>query len=112
MPHLRIRALSESAVKDLSRTLPKELSKILNTSEDNFTVEKVATTFYRNGESVAEGQGDPMIEFLWFERGVDVRDAAAKKVTELVRPHTKSEYIAVVFFNLPKDQYYENGEKF
>ena len=112
MPHLRIRALSESAIKDLSVVLPKELAKVLNTPEDNFTVEKIATTFYRNGEVVADGQADPMVEFLWFERGAEVREAAAKKVTELVRAHTKSEYIAVVFVNIPKDNYYENGVSF
>ena len=112
MPHLRIRGLQESAVKALSLSLPRELAQILNTSEDNFTVEKIATTFFRAGETLAEEQADPMIEFLWFERGVDVRDAAAKKVTELVRVHTKSEYIAVVFVSLPKDHYYENAVKF
>lgn len=110
MPHLRIRALSDSAVKDLSLSLPQELAKILNTPEDNFTIEKIATTFYRQGQVVTEA--DPMVEFLWFERGVEVRDAAAKKVTELVRPHTKSEFIAVVFVDLPKESYYENGVKF
>lgn len=110
MPHLRLRALSDLAVKDLSLSLPQELAKILNTSEDNFTVEKIATTFYRAGEVALEA--DPMVEFLWFERGVAVRDAAAKKVTELVQKHTKSEFIAVVFIDLPKECYYENGVKF
>lgn len=112
MPHIRIRALSESAVKELSISLPPELAKIMNTSEDNFSVEKLGTTFYRQGEVVADGQADPMIEISWFDRGVEIRDAAAKKVTELVRPHTKSEYIAVVFQSLPKDHYYENGVPF
>lgn len=112
MPHLRIRGLSNSSVAALSISLPPDLSKILNTPEDNFTVEKVETTFYRSGKAVAEDLVDPMVEFLWFERGAEVRDAAAKKVTELVRLHTKSEYIAVVFINLPKDCYYENGANF
>lgn len=112
MPHLRIRALSDSAVSALSLSLPFELAKILVTSEDNFTLEKIATTFYRNGAAIPEGEGDPMVEILWFERGPDVRDAAAKKVTELVRAHSKSEFIAVVFVGLPKDSYYENGVNF
>lgn len=112
MPHLRFRALSESAVQELSVSLPPELAKILNTPEDNFTVEKIATTFYRQGRAILDAQADPMIEFLWFDRGAEVRDGAAKKVTELVRPHTKSEYIAVVFHSLSKDHYYENGTHF
>lgn len=109
MPHLRIRSLSDAAVKSLSVTLPKELSKILNTPEDNFTVEKIATTYYRNGEAVSENQTDPMVEFLWFDRGSEARSAAAEKVTELVKQHSPSEYIAVVFIAIPKDHYFENG---
>lgn len=112
MPHIRIRALSEAAVKDLSRTMPKELAQILNTTEDNFTVEKIATTFYRNGEAVQDDQGDPFIEFVWFERGADARAATAAKITEMIRPFTNSKYIAVVFTAIPKDQYFENGKHF
>lgn len=97
-------------MKDLSRTLPKELAKVLNTAENNFTVERVATTFYRDGEEHKDA--DPMIEFLWFDRGADIRKAAAKKVTELVQIHSHSKYIAVVFVNLPKDHYFENGKHF
>lgn len=112
MPHLRIRALQESAVQELSITLPKELSQILNTPEDNFTVEKIATHFYRHGKALSDVEGDPMIEFLWFDRGPEVRASAAKKVTELVRAYTKSEYISVVFIDLPKENYFENGISF
>lgn len=112
MPHLRIRSLSEAAVKALSVTLPQELSKILNTPEDNFSIEKIATTFYRSGEAVSDEQTDPMVEFLWFDRGIEIRTAAAKKVTDLVKPHTRSEYIAVVFTDIAKDYYYENGKHF
>lgn len=112
MPHLRIRSLSERAVKDLSRSLPKELAVLLNTSEDNFTVEKVATTFFRNGEVVADGSGDPMVELLWFDRGAEARAATAAKITSLVKAHSQSEYIAVVFTDIPKDHYFENGQHF
>jgi phenylpyruvate tautomerase PptA (4-oxalocrotonate tautomerase family) len=112
MPHLRIRALKESAVQELSVSLPQELSKILNTAEDNFTIERIGTTFYRNGTVVAENEADPMLEFLWFDRGAEVRKLAAQKVTELIRPHTKSEYISVVFIDIPKENYFENGVSF
>ncbi len=112
MPHLRIRSLDEIAVKALSVSLPEELAKILDTTEDNFTVEKVSTTFYRSGNVITDSEGDPMVEFLWFDRGPEVREAAAKKVTELVKPLTKSEYISVVFVNIPKDHYFENGKSF
>ena len=112
MPHIRVRAMTDSDVKNLSQVLPKELSLLMNTPEDNFTVEKIPTVFYRQGALVADGEGDPMIEIHWFDRGAEMKSAAAKKVTELVRGFTKSEYIAVVFFDLPKTNYFENGTHF
>lgn len=112
MPHLRFRGLTESAVKDLSRSLPKELATLLKTSEDNFTVEKVATTFFRGGDLVEDRQADPMVEMLWFDRGAEARAATATKITTLVKAHTQSEYIAVVFTDIPKDYYFENGQHF
>lgn len=112
MPHIRIRAMTEVDVKNLSQTLPKELSALMNTPEDNFTVERLPTVFYRNGAVVADREGDPMIEVHWFDRGAEMKQAAANKVTELVRNVSKSEYIAVVFFDLPKANYFENGKHF
>lgn len=112
MPHIRIRAMTESQVKSLSQVLPQELSKLMNTPEDNFTVEKIPTVFYRAGAVVPDGEADPMIEIYWFDRGAEMKSAAAQKVTELVRGVSKSEYIAVVFFDLPKTNYFENGTHF
>lgn len=112
MPHIRIRSLTEDHVRKLSQTLPKELSLIMQTSEDNFTTEKVQTTFYRHGEIVRDGHGDPMVEVHWFDRGEVVKHLAAAKITELVKSCTHADYIAVIFFDLPKENYFENGQHF
>ena len=109
MPHIRLRSLNDEIVKKLSLEIPPELSPILQTPVDNFTVEKVATQYYRDGAPV---EGDPMIEFFWFDRGQEVKSNCAKKITELVRKHSKAEYIAVVFTAIPKESYFENGEHF
>ncbi|MES2962420.1 MAG: DUF1904 domain-containing protein [Bdellovibrionota bacterium] len=109
MPHIRIRSLSEAAVATLSRELPKTLAPLMSTPEDNFTVELIGTTFYSQGKIV---EGDPMIEVQWFDRGQATQDACAAEITFLVRQHTKSEFIAVVFTALPKTSYYENGTHF
>lgn len=109
MPHIRIRALSEKQVQNLSLELPQELAKIIQTSVDHFTVERVATQFYNNGRP---SEGDPMIEVLWFDRGSELKSICAKKITELVQNHSTAEHIAVVFTDLPKENYFENGEHF
>lgn len=112
MPHIRIRAMTEENVKKLSLILPRELAELINTPEDNFTIEKVATTFYHRGETVSEGVGDPMIEMHWFDRGKAVKASVATLITQIVRNHTTSEFIAVVFYDLPKENYFENGAHF
>lgn len=109
MPHIRIRALSETTVQKLSLELPKELAEMLQTSIDNFTIEKVATQFYKDGAPI---EGGPMIEVLWFDRGQEMKNSCAKRITELVQKHTNADFIAVVFTALPKDSYFENGEHF
>ena len=109
MPHVRVRSLSETAVATLSREIPKSLAPLMGTTEDNFTVELVATKFFAAGGPV---EGDPMLEVLWFDRGQEVQDRCASELTKLVKPHTKSQYIAVVFSALPKTAYYENGNHF
>ena len=109
MPHIRVRSLSESAVSELSRQIPKTLAPLMSTTEDNFTVELIGTRYFSQGK---ETQADPMLEVLWFERGQKVQDDCAKALTDLVKSHTKSEYIAVVFTGIPKTAYYENGKHF
>ena len=109
MPHIRIRAVSESAVKKLSSSLPSELAAVMQTSVDNFSMELIQTRFFRDEKAI---EGDPMIEVLWFERGQEIRDKSAKKITELVRQVHPAEYISVVFTALAENSYYENGEHF
>jgi len=81
----------------------------MSTTEDNFTVELISTKFFANGASV---EGDPMLEVMWFDRGQETQDVCARELTKLVRPHTKSQYIAVVFSSLARTAYYENGNHF
>jgi phenylpyruvate tautomerase PptA (4-oxalocrotonate tautomerase family) len=109
MPHIRIRGLTDKAVQNLSRELPQDLAKIMQTSADNFTVEEVATRFYKDG---ALTEGDPMIEILWFDRGQEIKNVCAQRITELVKKQSTAEFIAVIFMALPKESYFENGKHF
>ena len=109
MPHIRIRSLSEKVVSQLSEVLPAALAPIMETTSDNFSIELVTSTFFKDGQRV---DGDPMIEVLWFERSDEIKNASAVKITELVRKQVSSEYISVVFLPLPKPNYFENGQHF
>lgn len=109
MPHIRIRGLTDQAVQNLSQTLPQELASLMQTDVDNFTIEKIATQFYNAGVPT---EGSPMIELFWFDRGQEIKNTSAKRITELVRKQSTAEHIAVVFTAIPKESYFENGEHF
>jgi hypothetical protein len=110
MPHIRIRSLSQSQVESLSLNLCKELSVVMETSEDNFTIESQEALQYVSGKQLVAT--DPFIEVLWFDRGQIIQDKAAQTITESVRKISGFSTITVIFTPLAKTNYYENGKHF
>lgn len=70
---------------------------------DHFTVEHITSTFVYNSY--------PFIEVLWFHRGQEKQDEIAKVITSSVREMTENpdSDVAVVFQELQKQNYYDNG---
>lgn len=109
MPHLRFRAVKNEFVKELSAILPSILAPIMATSEDNFTFECIATEFYAFGKP---SESYPFIEVLWFARNQTIQNECALVITEKVKLLTRAEDVVVVFTELDKISYYENGNHF
>jgi len=109
MPHIRMRAMQESQVKEVSRGLVEELAQALGTAEDNFTLELVPSVFFQKGLLI---DSYPFVEVLWFERSQEIQDHCAKIITEKVKAATRAEDVVVVFQVLPRFSYYENGRHF
>ncbi|WP_374078224.1 DUF1904 domain-containing protein [Bdellovibrio bacteriovorus] len=109
MPHIRMRALKADHVRQLSADLSKDLAQVMNTSEDNFTFEAVATQFFTQGQLT---DSYPFVEVLWFERPQEVQDNCARILTDKVKALTGAEDVVVVFHVLAKTAYYENGRHF
>lgn len=109
MPYIRVTSMSEDQVKKLSLSLAKKLAPIMSTDEDNFTIERISSQFFRSGNLVQE---NPLIEIFWFDRGQEVQNQSALKVTEIVKQICDSEYVTVIFTPWAKTAYYENGKHF
>lgn len=109
MPHIRFRSVKNEHVQQLSGVLVKELAQAMNTSEDNFTVESIATQFFQNGKEI---NSYPFVEVLCFPRPQEVQDVSARIITEKVKGLTQAEDVIVVFNLLSKTAYYENGTHF
>lgn len=101
--------MSEEQVQKLSTQLPKALAPIMETEEDNFSVEHIPAKFYKNGSL---DSADPFLEVLWFERSQKIQDESAEKITALVRGFATFEYITIVFTALKPSAYYENAKYF
>lgn len=108
MPHLRMRAMSPEHVQTLSKDLLPVLAAAINTDEANFTFERINTDFFFAGKAVSSF---PIIEVLWFPRSQEVQDKVASIITDKVKTLISDDVI-VVFTQLSKEGYYENGVHF
>ena len=109
MPHLRFRAINQNAVQELSHELVAPLSEIIETDPDNFTFERIETTYFQGGNPV---ESYPFVEVLWFARSSEVQNRCAEFLTEKIKAKTKSPDVVVVFQVLDRKAYYENGQPF
>ncbi|MBY5991635.1 DUF1904 family protein [Ferrimonas balearica] len=111
MPHLRVRGLAVEHVQALSKTLSAPLCQLFDCPADHITIEAIPSTFFYQGQ---EGGGYPMVELLWFDRGLAVQDQVARLITEAVQAQSgaKETDVAVIVTALDPRHYYENGEHF
>ncbi len=110
MPHIRMRSMTEDHVAKLSHVLTKELAAAANTDEDNFTFELIGTKFFTQGKTT---KSFPFIEVLWFPRSQENKNACARIITDHIKELVgKEEDVVVVFTELTKESYYENGKHF
>ncbi len=109
MPHIRVRAVENKKIAELSKNLIPDLAKTIQTDVDNFTVESISTQFFVDGKEVSSY---PFVEVLWFPRSQEIQDAAAKLITDQVRALTQAQDVIVIFTVLEKTAYYENGKHF
>lgn len=77
----------------------------------HFTVEHIAATFFFDGK---EQVGYPFVELFYFDRGQQVQDEIANRVTALVREvlAKPEQDVAVVFTKLERSAYYDNGKHY
>lgn len=109
MPHIRLRAIAQNHVQEISQDLIAELSALTGSPEDHFTLECVSSHFFFQGK---KSEAFPFVEVLWFARPQEIQDSAADIITRIVRAKTQAADIVVIFTALTKNSYYENGKHF
>ncbi|MBV7314536.1 DUF1904 family protein [Shewanella sp. NIFS-20-20] len=108
MPHFRCRAMTPAQVQALSTPLVDALAELMNSPRAHFTIEHIPATFFVDGQV---SPAYPFVEVLYFDRGQEVQNDIAKRVTQLVRDAmAKPEQdVAVIFTTLTPSDYYDNG---
>lgn len=108
MPQLTFKGISKLAVLNMSEALVDELVAIINAPREYFTLEHVDSFFIKDGQKAPDY---PLVFVAWFDRGQDIRDRAAKSITKHVH-NAGYKNVDVIFTDLEKSKYYENGEHF
>lgn len=109
MPHLRFRSVENEIVQKASEVLPSQLARIISTTEDNFTFEKIETHFFQKGNA---DNSYPFIEVFWFHRTQEVQDHAAICISDFITSQIGKCDVVVVFVEYEKNRYYENAKHF
>lgn len=108
MPIIKLKGLGVKQSLKLSKELIDELEEIIKCPRDYFNLLLETPIHISDGEIV---DGYPVIEVLWFDRGQDVQDKVAKSITKHVKL-VGYENADIIFHQLKKENYYENGEHF
>lgn len=108
MPILKFKAIETEKICDISKDLVDELELIVKCPRSYFTLEVMQSVYISDGAFVA---GSPVVEVAWFDRGQEVRDKFAECVTKFVNSAGYND-VDVIFINLEKNYYYENGKHF
>lgn len=108
MPHLMFRGMQKEEIMSISTPLLDQLQAIMNCPRDYFTIELISTTFISESQVV---KGDPILEIQWFERGQEVRDAAAVEITKQIQAFGYEDVI-IMFKALEGPAYYDNAKHY
>ncbi|WDV46394.1 DUF1904 family protein [Clostridiaceae bacterium M8S5] len=109
MPHIKIRGMKKEEIQSISTKLLDELSRVIRSPKDHFTLEYIESTFIYDGE--LHNGGYPFINVDWFSREKETMQETANIITNMVRQFGYED-ITVYFTDLKKENYFENGEHF
>lgn len=116
MPNMKCSGFEVDQVRELSGEVSETLAKVIECPIDwiTFAVTSSDKELFCNGQQL---QNEVFVDVEWFDRGTEIKDKVASIITQGVRTIGKKgnlvfENITVVFTDLKKTDYYENGKHF
>lgn len=108
MPALKFKSIAAEKIRIISKKLIDELEELLKCPRSYFSLEISQSIYVKDGDFAP---GNPVVEVAWFDREQELQDKAAKIITRYVNSIGINE-VDVIFIELNKNRYYENGEHF
>ncbi|OOB80536.1 MAG: hypothetical protein BEN19_04375 [Epulopiscium sp. Nuni2H_MBin003] len=117
MPHIRVTGLDIPKVKALSAELTESLSQVIKCPADWITFSIGALgdgDIFCNGNLLKD---TVYVTVEWFDRGKNAKNLVAKILTEGILKAKSFEFdeinsVDVIFVDIEKENYYENGKHF
>jgi len=105
MPHIRVRGMYENDVRKVAPKFVDDVVRLVECPKDHVTIEVIPSIWI---EEAGSSPAYPFVEMHWFDRGQEIQDAVASALTDTVMDEGFEE-VAVVFYSLETDRYYDNG---
>lgn len=117
MPMLRFNGLDATKVQTLSKKLSQPLSEAIGCPTNWLYYTNISSddsAIFCNGNEVTN---EVYVHVEWFDRGQEIKDQVAKIITEMIQDNSviscpDSMDVTVIFIELEKSSYYENGEHY
>lgn len=108
MPQIICRGLLEEEVCALSENLGGKLAEIVQVEPDWFVFEYINSKSFSMGKPLDK---EVIIDLMWFDRGEEIKQKVQNEITDSIK-RLNYNLITVIFHNLEKNSYFENGEHF
>lgn len=103
MPMLKFKGIETKDVCKVSKNLLDELQELLQCPRENLSLEVSQSVYVNDGELVS---GSPVVEVVWFARGKETQDKAAKIIIKYVKAMGYT-HVEVIFSFLDKEKMYK-----
>lgn len=107
MPNIKISGLETAKVRELSKKLTADLAKAIDCPADWLTF-SVGGDVFCCGEPATD---TVFVHVEWFDRGGTTKDVVAKLINAAILGGEIST-VDIIFVDLKKSDYFENGEHF
>lgn len=108
MPHLNFKNIERNKVKQLCNDLTAQLAKVIECPEDWITFNHIDSQTFVQG---VENDEIVFVNVEWFPRTQEVQDKVAS-IIHNGATGTGAKEVVIIFHDLKKESYYEEGQHF